>query len=319
MRKLPPLNALRAFEAAARHESFTKAAAELSVTQGAISQQVKSLEDLLGFKLFLREPQGLVLSAAAREYLEVIREAFDRIALGTSKITRQHKSSVLTVSTSPDFAAKWLVHRLGRFSEQHPEIDLRISASLDHIDFAREDIDMAVRHGKGDWPGLDAVEMFKEMQFPVCSPHLFRSKKQPLQMQEVLRYPLLHHNDRTGWTQWLKNHNLKPAKPLQGLIFNRDSLLIDAAISAQGIALSRTTLCAWDVLQGRLIVPFEERVALPTSYWIVAPQLMSKMPKISKFRDWLIAEADSDRERLTSLLGRDLHVALESPPIRSPQ
>jgi LysR family transcriptional regulator, glycine cleavage system transcriptional activator len=307
LRKLPPLTALKAFEAAARHESFTKAAAELSVTQGAVSQQVKALEDLLGFKLFARASQGLALTAAAREYLEVIREAFDRIALGTAKITRQHRSAVLTVSTSPDFAAKWLVHRLGRFSEQHPEIDLRISASLDHVDFAREDIDMAVRHGQGDWPELKAVEMFKEMLFPVCSPHLLRAKKLPLKESELLRYPLLHHNDRTGWSQWLKGLGLKPSKPLQGLVFNRDGLLIDAAISGQGIALSRTTLCAWEVLQGRLVVPFRQSVALQTSYWIVAPHLTAEMPKISKFGQWIISEANADRERLAVLLGRDLH------------
>lgn len=307
LRKLPPLNALKAFEAAARHESFTKAASELSVTQGAVSQQVKALEDLLGFQLFLREPQGLQLTAAAREYLEVVRDAFDRIALGTSKITRQHKSAILTVSTSPDFAAKWLVHRLGRFSEQHPEIDLRISASLDHVDFAREDIDLAVRHGQGGWPGLDGVKMFKEMLFPVCSPHLLGSKKLPLRAQDVLRYPLLHHNDHTGWSHWLKGVHIKADKPLQGLVFNRDSLLIDAAISGQGMALSRTTLCAWDVLQGRLVVPFQQSLTLQSSYWIVAPKLTAEMPKISKFRSWLIAEANEDRERLTALLGRDLH------------
>lgn len=307
MRKLPPLNALKAFEAAARHASFTKAAVELCVTQGAVSQQVKLLEDLLGFKLFVREPQGLKPTSAAREYLEVVREAFDRIAIGTAKITRQHKSAILTVSTSPDFAAKWLVHRLGRFSEQHPEIDLRISASLEHIDFAQEDIDLAVRHGKGDWAGLHAVEMFSEMLFPVCSPHLLGARKHPLSEHNILRYPLLHHNDRSGWAHWLKSIQLKLEKPLKGLIFNRDSLLIDAAVSGQGIALSRTTLCAWDVLQGRLIVPFTHKIALPSSYWIVAPELSADPPKVSKFRTWLIAEANADRERLTKLLGRDLH------------
>ncbi len=302
MRKLPPLNALKAFEAAARHESFTKAASELCVTQGAVSQQVKSLEDLLGFKLFGRESKGLVITAAARDYLEVVRDAFDRIALGTAKITRQHKSAILTVSTSPDFAAKWLVHRLGRFSEQHPEIDLRISASLDHVDFAREDIDMAVRHGQGDWPGLDAVEMCREMLFPVCSPHLLRSKKLPLKVQDLLRYPLLHHNDRSGWSRWLKGFHLKPLKSMQGLVFNRDSLLIDAAVSGQGIALARTTLCAWDVLQGQLVAPCEHKLALQTSYWIIAPQLTASLPKISKFRHWLITEAKLDRERMAAQL-----------------
>jgi LysR family transcriptional regulator, glycine cleavage system transcriptional activator len=307
LRKLPSLNALKAFEAAARHESFTKAAGELFVTQGAVSQQVKSLEDLLGFKLFARGPKGLVLTLAARDYLEVVRDAFDRIALGTEKIFRQHQSAILTVSTSPDFAAKWLIHRLGRFSEQHPEIDLRITASLDHVDFLREDIDMAVRHGHGDWAGLEAVEMFKEMLFPVCSPDLLGARKLPLRQRDLTRFPLLHHTDRTAWLTWLQSADPKVVGPLQGMIFNRDSLLIDAAISGQGIALSRTTLCAWDVLHGRLIVPCEHSTALATSYWIVAPKATATAPKVTKFRQWLIAEANADRERLTALLGRDLH------------
>src|SRR5256885_4428090 len=153
-RRLPPLNALKAFEAAARHESFTRAAGELFVTQGAVSHQVKALEEELGLKLFRCEHQRLVITDAGRAYLEVVRDAFDRIAMGTERLQQRQNTGALTVTTSPNFAAKWLVHRLGRFAEQHPGIDLRVSASLHHVDFAREDIDLAVRHGDGSWPGL---------------------------------------------------------------------------------------------------------------------------------------------------------------------
>src|SRR3984893_14587358 len=142
LRRLPPLNALKAFEAAARSESFTRAAEELCVTQGAVSQQVKALEESLGIKLFNRERQRLVITEVGREYLGVVRDAFDQIAAGTERIVRRQRSSVLTISTSPDFAAKWLVNRLGRFTETHPEIDLRISATVHHIDFAHEDVDL---------------------------------------------------------------------------------------------------------------------------------------------------------------------------------
>src|SRR6185295_4267146 len=152
-RRLPPLNALKAFEAAARSESFTRAADELNVTQGAISQQVKALEDTLGLKLFNRERQRLIITESGREYLAVIRDALDRIAAGTDRLVQRQNSGTLTVSTSPDFAAKWLVHRLGRFAESHSDIDLRVSATLHHVDFAREDVDLAVRHGDGNWPG----------------------------------------------------------------------------------------------------------------------------------------------------------------------
>ena len=165
-RRLPPLNALRAFEAAARSESLTRAAEELSVTHGAVSHQVKALEATLGIKLFNRERQRLVITEAGREYLEVVREAFDRIAMGTERLVQRQSSGVLTISTSPDFAAKWLVYRLGRFAESHPEIDLRVSAMAHHVDFAREDVDLAVRHGDGNWAGLDVVQL--------CSERLFR-------------------------------------------------------------------------------------------------------------------------------------------------
>ena len=146
-RQLPPLNALRAFEAAARSESFTRAAEELCVTQGAVSHQVKALEATLGIKLFNRERQRLVITDAGREYLGVVRDALDRIAAGTERVLQRQNSGVLTVSTSPDFAAKWLVNRLGRFAEAHPGIDLRVSATMHHIDFVREEVDVAVRHG----------------------------------------------------------------------------------------------------------------------------------------------------------------------------
>ena len=172
LRRLPPLNALKAFEAAARHESFTRAAEELCVTQGAVSHQVKALEAELGIKLFNRERQRLVITGAGRDYLTVVRDALDRIAVGTERLMQRQRSGVLTVSTSPDFAAKWLVHRLGRFSESHPEIDLRISATMHHVDFAREDVDLAVRHGDGNWPGHDVIRLSPEQLFVVCSPKL---------------------------------------------------------------------------------------------------------------------------------------------------
>src|ERR1700736_1872257 len=145
-RQLPPLNALRAFEAAARSESFTRAAEELCVTQGAVSHQVKALETTLGIKLFNRERQRLVITDSGREYLNVVRDALDRIAVGTERMGQRPNAGVLPLSTSPDFASKWMVHRLGRFAEANPGIDMQISATMHHVDFAREDVDVAVRH-----------------------------------------------------------------------------------------------------------------------------------------------------------------------------
>ena len=248
LRRLPPLNALKAFEAAARHESFTRAAEELCVTQGAVSHQVKALEVELGIKLFNRERQRLVITGAGRDYLAVVRDALDRIAVGTERLIQRQSSGVLTVSTSPDFAAKWLVHRLGRFSESHPEIDLRISATMHHVDFAREDVDLAVRHGDGNWPGHDMIRLSPEQLFAVCSPKLLAGRQRLLRPSDVLKFPLLHLDDRKAWTRWLEVAGVADAEPSQGPVLNRASMVIDAAVDGQGIALARTTLAAWDLI-----------------------------------------------------------------------
>src|SRR6187402_1012900 len=187
--RLPPLNALKAFEAAARHESFTRAAEELCVTQGAVSHQVKGLEAELGLKLFNRERQRLAITEAGRAYLIVVRDAFDRISAGTERLLERQSGGVLTVSTSPDFAAKWLVHRLGRFAEVHSDILLRVSATLHRVDFAREDVDVAVRHGDGQWAGLDVVRLCSERLFPVCSPKLVSGRNRITKASDLLKFP----------------------------------------------------------------------------------------------------------------------------------
>src|ERR1041385_135083 len=200
-RRLPPLNALKAFEAAARAESFTRAAEELNVTQGAVSHQVKALEDTLGLKLFNRERQRLIITEAGREYLAVVRDALDRIALGTERVVQRQSRGGLTVSTSPDFAAKWLVVRLGRFIEAHPDIDLRVSATTQYVDFAREDVDVAIRHGDGNWTSLDVVRLYSERLFPVCSPKLISSRNRITKPADLLKFPLLRLEDAKNWTR----------------------------------------------------------------------------------------------------------------------
>jgi len=217
-RRLPPLNAVKAFEAAARSKSFTRAAEELFVTPGAVSQQVKGLETELGLKPFNRERQRLIITEAGREYLVVVRDALDQIALGTERLARRQRSCVLTVSVSPDFAAKWLVSRLGRFAEAHPEIDLRVAASDHHVDFAREDVDLAVRHGDGQWPDLDVARLCAERLFPVCSPRLIRGRNRVKEASDLLKFPLLRLEDWTNWGRWFEAAGVvteaMPAPPL---------------------------------------------------------------------------------------------------------
>lgn len=301
LRRLPPLNALKAFEAAARHESFTRAAEELCVTQGAVSHQVKALEAELGIKLFNRERQRLVITEAGRQYLAVVRDAFDRIALGTERLVQRQSAGVLTVSTSPDFAAKWLVHRLSRFGEAHPGFDLRISATMHHVDFAREDVDLAVRHGDGNWPGLDAVRLCTEHLFAVCSPKLAAGRQRLSKPADVLKFPLLHLDDRKNWSKWLAAAGVADAEVSHGAVLNRASMAIDAAVDGQGVVLARTTLAAWDILNGRLVRPFAVALPLSKSYWVVCPKATSALPKIARFRDWLLAEAADDLRRLKKL------------------
>jgi LysR family transcriptional regulator, glycine cleavage system transcriptional activator len=303
-RRLPPLNALKAFEAAARHESFTRAAEELCVTQGAVSHQVKALETELGVKLFNRERQRLIITEAGRAYLIVVRDAFDRIASGTERLLQRQSGGALTVTTSPNFAAKWLVHRMGRFGEAHPEIDLRVSASPQHIDFTREDIDLAIRHGDGTAPGLHVTRLCAETLFPVCSPKLLTGRNALRTPADLRRFPLLHVDDRQGrnqWSQWLDFAGVGEVDLERGPVMNQASMAIDAAVDGQGIALARTALAAWDLIGGRLVRPFDVEMPVPFAYWIVCPKASAKLAKIVAFSEWLIAEAAEDARQLERL------------------
>ena len=299
-RRLPPLNGLKAFEAAARSESFTRAAEELSVTQGAVSHQVKALEDTFGLKLFQRERQRLFLADAGREYLAVVRDAFDRIAVGTERLLQRQESRVLTASTSPDFAAKWLVNRLSRFAEKHPDMDLRVSATTHYVDFARDDVDVAIRHGDGNWPGLDVQRLYSERLFPICSPKLVAGRNRVTKVADLLKFPLLRLDDAKNWTRLFETAGVK-ATVGPGPALNRASMLIDAAIDGQGIALARTALAAWDLINGRLVRPVDVSLKMANTYWIVCPKAASNVPKIATFRKWVLAEATEDARRLKAL------------------
>jgi LysR family transcriptional regulator, glycine cleavage system transcriptional activator len=303
LRRLPSLNAVKAFEAAARNRSFTRAAEELFVTPGAVSQQVKALETELGLRLFNRDRQRLVITEAGREYLAVVRDALDQIALGTERLTKRQRSGVLTVSVSPDFAAKWLVGRLGRFVESHPEIDLRVAASEQRVDFAREDVDLAVRHGDGRWPELEVEPLCAEQLFPVCSPKLIPGDNRMMSASDLLKFPLLRLDDWTNWGRWFEAAGVA-TQAMPGPVLNRASMLIDAAIDGQGIALARTALAALDLIHGRLARPVDVSLGMPNTYWIVSPKVTARTPKIATFRQWLLAEAEEDARRLDSVYSR---------------
>lgn len=300
-RRLPSLNALRAFEAAARHLSFTRAADELAVTQGAVSHQVKALEQQLGLALFHRQNQRLSLSSAGQVYLPVVRDAFDRLAAGTEQLLAAEHSRRLTISVSPNFATNWLVPRIGPFVEQHPDLDLRINAALHHVDFAREDVDMAVRHGEGHWPGLHLVRLCREDLFPACSPRLLEGAH-PLRTPADLRHhTLLHLDDRRDWQKWLDAAGVERVDLSRGVVFNQASMAIRAAVDGQGVTLARTALVALLLLEGRLVRPFALALPVNYAYYVVCPEATAERPKIALMRDWLLAEAALDEARLAGL------------------
>jgi LysR family transcriptional regulator, glycine cleavage system transcriptional activator len=309
-RRIPPLNALRAFEAAARYENFSHAATELGVSQAAVSQHVKSLEAALGLKLFARDGKRLLITSAGREYMVVIRDALDRIAVGTDRLLQDRPSSVLVVSTSPDFGAKWLVHRLGRFTAAYSEIDLRVLSTTKQVDLISEQVDLAIRHGNGHWAGLDAVALCSERLVPVCSPKLMSPYGPITHASDLLTYPLLRLEGWTTWMKWFEAAGVL-ASPRGGPVLNQASMLIDAAIDGQGIALARTTLAASDLLNGRLVIPIDISLPLENTYWIVCPKLVSREPMVLALRDWLLAEAAEEERRL-----RDLVKGLSRQPPR---
>ncbi|HEY5701165.1 MAG TPA: transcriptional regulator GcvA, partial [Gammaproteobacteria bacterium] len=232
-RKLPPLNALRAFEAAARHLSFTRAAAELHVTQAAVSHQVKSLEDYLGIKLFRRFNRSLLLTDEGQAYLPTMTRAFDLMNDATARLVKKDPSGPLTVSVLPSFAARWLVPRLGRFRRAHPEVDLRIDPAADLAYFGRGDVDIGIRYGRGDYPGLRADRLMAEDIFPVCSPALLAGEH-PLDDPEDLAYHTLLHDDGHGdWRTWLLAAQVERVDPNRGTVFTDSSMLIEAAKRGQ--------------------------------------------------------------------------------------
>lgn len=290
-RQLPSLNGLRAFEAAARHMSFTKAAEELNVTQTAVSHQIKRLEDRLGMQLFVRRNRQLLLTESAQEYLPAVRDAFDRLHAATVHLLRRDEAGALTVSTMISFTSKWLVPRLAAFQARHPEIDLRLSASAALVDFAREDVDCAIRYGHGDWPGLRADYLLSEDIFPVCSPRLMHGPSALRTPADLAHHALLHVTAyRDDWRVWLTAAGIDTAviDPDLGPAFDLSIHALEAAADGQGVAIGRSQLVAADIAAGRLVAPFDLKLPAEAAYYFVAPEYTANQPKIAAFREWLL-------------------------------
>ncbi|QIP02861.1 transcriptional regulator GcvA [Bradyrhizobium symbiodeficiens] len=290
--RLPSLNGLRAFEAAARHLSFTLAASELNVTQTAISHQIRRLEEELGIRLFIRQNRALALTPEARDYLPGVRAAFNDLRLATDRLLRKDDDKVLTVSTLASLAAKWLLPRLTDFQESHPGIDVRITTSTSLVDFQRDNVDAAIRYGRGQWPGLRADWLMADELFPVCSPSLLRGDK-PLRQPEDLRgYPLLHTSNANSddWRLWLTAAGLPADIARQpGITFDMIFMTIQAAIDGIGVAMGRTSYVQDDIAKGRLVVPFKIALPADAGFYLVAPEGRRETPKLTAFRQWMLA------------------------------
>jgi LysR family glycine cleavage system transcriptional activator len=287
------MQALRAFEAAARLGSLTRAAAELSVTHGAISHQVKALEDDLGVELMVRAGRGVRVTEAGERFALRVRDALDRLAEAVRETTAHVDEQRIRVTVVPSFAARWLLPRIGRFVAGHPDVDIDVRANPAMVDFAREDIDFGIRHGVGGWPDVIAEHLFDETYFPVCSPRIANGRL-PARPADLRDYVLLR-GEGEPWVPWFRAAGLDWPEPLRGPMFSDSSHVAQAAAEGQGIALARESLLGNDLRTGALVRLFDVRVPSPRRFFLVYPPRLAKSGKLAAFRAWLRGEiADDD-------------------------
>ncbi|MGI9276695.1 MAG: transcriptional regulator GcvA [Endozoicomonas sp.] len=294
MARFPSLKGLQYFEVVARHLSFTRAAKELHVTQAAVSQQIRNLEQELGSRLFRRTTRRLLLSDDGERLLPHVRQAFSSLESGLRKIRNRHYD-YLNISVLPSFAARWLVPRLGRFAIQHPDIEIRLLPSLDLVDFSRGDIDLAIRFGEGVYPGLKSTLLMEESVFPVCSPGLATGEKSLLDVEDLRHFPLLQDAGPGAltWREWLKIAGHSDLDVRYGIQITDASLLIDAARSGQGVALSRASLVKDEIERGQLVKPFATELDSVYSYYLVMPDREEINPRMKLFCEWIQAECQN--------------------------
>lgn len=300
-RRLPPLNALRAFEAAARHLSFVAAADELAVTPAAVSHQVKALEAYLDLDLFQRLPRSLVLTEQGRLLGPLLTRGFDRLAEAVARTKADDGLVVLKTTVLPSFAVRWLLPRLPDFRRQHPGIEIEVMAQHQAVDLRRERVDMALRYGRGVWPGLHIEQFLDDEVFPVCSPRLLDGPH-PLLKPDDLRHHTLIHDSLVGsaepwvtWTPWLQHFGLDDIDHRRGPRYSDSHMLMEAAAVGEGVAIGRSSIMADDLERGRLVRPFPDRRTADYAYYFVCRPDAIERPAVRAFRDWLMAVAAVDK------------------------
>ena len=294
MRHIPPLGAVRVFEAAARHENFTKAAAELGMTQAAVSYQIRTLEERLGLPLFARSKRRVTLTDAGRRAAPLVSKAFDGMADAFSGLIEAGEA-VLTISTAPTFASTWLAPRLGAFQVREAELAVRLGTDNRLVDFASDDVDVAIRVGLGPWPGLRQHFLFRSHFSPICSPE-FQERHKLGRPDQLLQVPRISPDDR-WWKTWLAEAGVAPGEepPRPGMMLDSQVMEANAALAAHGIAMMTPFFWAADLRSGRLVQPFPEVHLAATSYWLVYPEHKRNQRKVRAFRDWLLAEIEASR------------------------
>lgn len=296
MAKLPPLNSLRAFEAAGRHLSFTHAADELAVTPTAISHQIRLLEDTLGVKLFRRLPRRLLLTDQGQMLLADAKEAFQRLAQAVERVANKGVSGPLTISSSTTFAWSWLVKRLYKFQALYPEIDVRLEASQRAVDFHREGVDAAIRYGRGNWPGLYSVQLFEEVLSPLISREQLAAGPPIHEPKDLLRYPLLNDSpfNVEYWRMWFAAAGVTDLEHRMGGLFDSSQMAVQAALSGGGIALVMPQFFPEEIKSGRLVQPFPLTIRAGRAHYFACPEQSATQAKIVAFRDWLLKELEND-------------------------
>jgi LysR family transcriptional regulator, glycine cleavage system transcriptional activator len=298
-RRLPSLNALKAFEAAARHQSFTEAAGELFVTHAAISRHIRELEEHLGTQLFIRTGRGVVLTEAGRQLSVSLTPLFDQLAEATRAAAAQGATRKLNVSVEPSIASRWLVPRLGRFSTQHPDIELNIDPSNRLVDFRVEEQDLGIRYGSGQWTDVDAVKLSDVAIFPVCAPSLLAGYER-LAPADLKAFTLLHENRKSWWADWLSANGVAMEPGWKGVTF-QNHLAIEAAEAGQGIALGDQILCTDSIMEGWLARPFPAEIKDHGSYFIVRAKGSKEAAPARVFREWLMGEMADTNKRYAAL------------------
>lgn len=286
--RLPPLNALKAFESAARHLSVKLAAEELCVTPGAVSQMLKTLESHLGVRLFERVPRGIYLTDAGRDYLPSVRNAFRQIAEASRRVAASNDVGTLTVSVTPFFASAWLVPRMASFQRAHPEIDLQIVTNNALVDFARSGVDVAVRHGLGRYPGLRSDRVVTVEMVVVAAPSLVARVGRPASAADLARWPQVHDADRKGWSLWFQSNGVEEVRAPRGPSFDDTSLLLKAVLSGQGAGMLPAAMVENEIRSGELIQLVEATRMEEFAYYLVCPDNKQGLPKIAAFREWIL-------------------------------